>query len=156
TLNEPAPADGIRVGLSSSHPAVAGLSTDAVKVAAGARSAGFTVSTKKGVEKPTAVAITALFNGQQTLTLTLQPPAAGPVNPGVRLAAVDLEPGKVEGGKPAQGTLILSGPAPEGGIRVALSVGKATAAEVDANVTIEAGQLSKTFPVRTRPVKQAE
>jgi LmbE family N-acetylglucosaminyl deacetylase len=140
TLSGPAPAGGAQVALSSNHPAAAVPAS--VTVPAGATSAGFSVTTSP-VAASTAVTISASYAGStQAVSLTVVPPG---------VAALSLSVGSVTGGSPATGTVMLDGPAPQGGAQVALSSGDPAAA-VPASVTIPAGAMSATFNVTTSPV----
>lgn len=67
------------------------------------------------------------------------------------LIAVALNPSSVAGGSSSQGTVTLSGPAPNGGAVVSLS-DNSSAASVPASVTVSAGSTSATFTVTTTAV----
>ena len=67
------------------------------------------------------------------------------------LTSVSLDPASVPGGNPSTGTVTLSGPAPVGGTVVTLSSSD-PAAQVQASVTVTAGETTGTFPVTTSPV----
>ena len=85
TLDNPAPAGGAVVALTSSHPAAAQVPAS-VTVPAGATTATFTATTSS-VAYDTAVTITALYNSvSRTATLTVRAPAAA-------LSGGDREPG---------------------------------------------------------------
>jgi len=70
SLNAAAPSSGVTVSLASSNPAVAAVPA-AVTVAAGARTAKFSVSTS-AVAKQTTVTITASYQGNSAATLTVK------------------------------------------------------------------------------------
>jgi hypothetical protein len=67
------------------------------------------------------------------------------------LAALGLSASSVTGGSPATGMVALDGPAPAGGVQVALSSSNA-AASVPGSVTVPAGQTSVNFNVTTSAV----
>lgn len=144
-LTGPAPSGGALVFLSSSNTTVA-RPPSSVTVAAGATSATFTVTTS-AVTASTSVTISATF-GSTTKTATLT------VNPVLlpTIASLTLSPTSVVGGlQSSTGTVRLSGPAPTGGARVALSSSNG-AASVPLSVTVPAGATSTTFPVHTAAV----
>lgn len=68
------------------------------------------------------------------------------------LSSLSVFPFSVTGGAGAQGTVTLTGPAPAGGVVVALSSGNSAAAAVPPGVTIAAGATSATFPITTSAV----
>jgi hypothetical protein len=70
---------------------------------------------------------------------------------GVSLSSLTLNPTAVKGGMPSQGTVTLSGPAPDGGVVVTLASNKKAAA-VPASVTVPMGATSAHFPVNTKAV----
>src|SRR5213076_862677 len=70
----------------------------------------------------------------------------------VSLSSLTLNPTSVIGGvQSSTGTVTLSGPAPAGGARVALSTNNG-AASVPSSVAVPAGATSATFPVNTSAV----
>ncbi|MFN3648935.1 MAG: PQQ-binding-like beta-propeller repeat protein [Armatimonadota bacterium] len=135
TLPEPAGPGGVTVQLSSSS---ASASVPAnVTVRPGLRSVAFTVSTR-AVERLTEVVLTASLGGMShTAPLTVAPP--GPVS-------VELERWAAGGGESFSGTVSLNGPAPAGGLRVALQSSHAVV-RVPGSVTVPAGQTTASFPV---------
>ena len=144
TLDNPAPAGGAAVGLSSDNTAAQVPAS--VTVAAGATTATFTVTTSS-VSSDTAVTITALYDSvSRTATLTVTAPAVVPA-----LSSISLVPTSVVGGSSSTGTIALSGPAPAGGAVVGLSSNN-SAAQVPASVTVVAGATTATFTVTTIPV----
>jgi hypothetical protein len=69
--------------------------------------------------------------------------------PAAQLSSLDVAPAAVIGGTTTQGTVSLSGPAPEA-VPVQLASSAVTVAQVPATITVEAGQASSApFPVRT-------
>ncbi len=140
TLAGPAPAGGISVSLQSNSTAATVAAS--VNVAANATSATFPVTTV-AVASSTPVTITASYNSVNvTATLTVNPPA---------LSAVSVNPTSVVGGNPSTGTVTLTGPAPTGGISVALQSNN-TAVTVPTSVTVLANTSSITFQATTSAV----
>jgi hypothetical protein len=139
TLNDPAPAGGALVTLSSDSAAV--VVPASVMVASGATATTFPISTN-GVNSVTTANIRATYNSTQSAALTINPPA---------LASVSLNPTSVTGGSTSTGTVTLNGPAPTGGSSVMLSSDNASAT-VPSSVTVVAGALTATFTVNTASV----
>jgi len=144
TLSGPAPSGGAQIVLSSSNTTVAQVPAN-VTVAAGATSATFTVTTS-AVAASTSVTISASYGGvTRTASLTVTPATPPPVT----LTSLTLNPTAAVGGtQSSTGTVTLSGPAPSGGARVALSSSNA-AAQVPSSVTVPAGATSASFTVTT-------
>jgi hypothetical protein len=82
---------------------------------------------------------------QASLTIT---PASG----GVTLSSLTLNPTSVSGGNNSTGTVTLTGAAPSGGASVTLSSSNTSVAMVPSSVTVQSGQTSATFTVRTQRV----
>jgi len=138
SLTAGAPAGGVVVGLTSSSSAANVPPT--VTINAGSTSANFAVTTSP-VAAVTTASITAAYGGvNKTAALVVQPPA---------LAALTLSPSTVVGGSTSTGTVTLTGPAPNGGIVIALASNKPTKATVPANVMVAAGKTFATFTVTT-------
>ena len=145
TLNGPAGASGAMVQLASSDATLAVVPSTVV-VAAGASSTSFTVSTVP-VAAATPVKVSATFGStSQTATLTLQP---------IAISALALSPTSVAGGAASAGTVTLAGPAPVGGLSVALSSNKPAVASVPSLVVVAAGAATASFQVTTYPVSAA-
>jgi hypothetical protein len=89
------------------------------------------------------------LNNWHTRIGSFKLPGCGPM--AVALSSVSVNPGAVQGGQPATGTVSLTAPAPAGGATVTLSSSNA-AASVPASVTVAAGQLSAAFTVTTSVV----
>ena len=138
----PAGPGGLLVNLSSSNTAVA-TTPASVVVAAGQSSATFTVNTST-VTLQTVVTISAVAGGvTKTAALTVTLPD---------LTNFWISPGATSQGGTVTGTLTLDGPAPTGGIAVAVTSSNAQAASFPATVTVPAGQTSTTFPIQTSTV----
>ena len=137
TLTGPATVGGLVVKLTSSSAAATVPAK--VTIAAGQTSATFAVKTKvvAVVTKPTITA--TLGNASQTTTLTINPPL---------LQSIAFSPSSVVGLTPGKGTVTLTGAAPTGGIKVALSSNN-QAVTVPATVTVLAGQTTATFAAKT-------
>ena len=140
TLSDPAPVGGLTIALSSNNGAVS--VPVAITVAAGELAATFDVNTSN-VLVPQAVNISATLNGSiSNAPLTVNP---------LLVTSVTVSSQSVAGGVSTTGTLTMSGPAPVGGISVALSSSNG-AASVPATVNIAAGQTTGVFPVTTTAV----
>jgi hypothetical protein len=68
------------------------------------------------------------------------------------LSSLTLNPTSVTGGNSSTGTVMLSGPAPTGGVVVTLSSSNTAVARVPSSVTIAAGTTSATFTASTGAV----
>ncbi len=141
TLSGAAPTGGATVTLSSNNTAATVPAS--VTVAAGSTTATFPVTTS-AVEATTTVTITGNYNGTQTATLIVTPPA---------LSGLSLNPASVTGGSSSTGTVTLNGAAPTGGSTITLSSGDTTVATVPASVTVAAGSTTATFPITTTAVQ---
>jgi hypothetical protein len=87
-----------------------------------------------------------------TAAATPPPPATPPAGPTV--ASVTLSPAAVTGGTTSTATVTLSAAAPAGGAVVTLASSNPSVT-VPANVTVEAGATSASFPVTTTTVTAA-
>ena len=145
-LSAPAPPGGAAIALSSSNPAVAIVQAN-VKVAAGsATSANFPIGTY-AVPDGTPVIITASYQGvAQHAQLMVN--VATPI-------AVLLSQSGVQGGKTVSGnTVRLDGPAPAGGLVIALSSSNPAVAAVPPEVGAPAGSnTTNAFAITTATVK---
>ena len=108
TINQPAPAGGVAVALSSSHPAIAGVPAS-VTVAAGARTANFPVATSAVT---TEVDVTLVATSSETAWN--QQLYVRPANHLPKLTSMTISPTSVAGGANSGGTLTFSGPIPLG------------------------------------------
>jgi dipeptidyl aminopeptidase/acylaminoacyl peptidase len=140
TLSGPAPAGGTSVSLASSYRSAS--VPVSVTVAAGQTSAQFTVTTQ-AISLLPAVTISATL-GTVTKSVTLNITS-------LSLVSLSLNPSTVTGGTPSTGTVTLTGPAPTGGIVVALN-SALFAAQVPASVKVSAGHTSATFTITTTAV----
>lgn len=146
SLSGSAPAGGATVTLFSANAAATVPAT--VIVPANATAANFNVTTT-AVNALTAGNITANYAGiTKTTTLSVQPA------PSAKLLSVTLNPTTVTGGLGSLGTVSLSGPAPAGGIVVALASSNPSKASVPASITVAAGSTSAVFNVTTVTVKR--
>jgi len=142
TLSDIAPAGGKVVTLGSNNSGVA-VGPATVTVAAGSSTANFTINTNP-VSADTIVVLSATLDGlTQTANLTVLAPTA---------LSLAVAPTSVLSGQSATGTVTLTGPAPAGGIAVALSSSKTTVASVPASVSAAAGATTATFTVTTSNV----
>ena len=71
------------------------------------------------------------------------------------VSSLTLSPTTVQGGSSSEGTVTLSGPAPNGGAVVSLTSSNPSLATVPANVTVPPGSTSVTFSVNTTAVATA-
>lgn len=148
TLSAAAPSGGAVVTLSKAFSnggsgTVPATIPASVTVPAGQTSASFPIGTSS-VTATTNVRISAAFNGSTfAADMTLFP-----------LLSQVLFNGNTPGGTPAAGTVSLGGPAPAGGLVVALSSGNTSLVTVPASVTVPAGQSSVNFTANTQPVTQ--
>lgn len=135
TLPEAAGAGGVVVSLSSDST-IASVPAS-VTVPRGLRSMAFTITTR-AVNRVQEAHLTARAGSVTgTATLTVSPP--GPVS-------LELERWDAGGGEAFSGTVTLNGPAPDGGVDVALTA-SSTVVRVPAKVTVPAGQTQGTFTV---------
>ena len=139
TLSGPAPAGGIAVHLSSSVPAVLAVPNTLV-IAAGSTSANFPITTF-GITTNTAVTISATI-GSVTHTVGTTVQAS-------KLMGMTLNPSYCLNLTTTKCSLVLSGPAPVGGMVIHLTNSNPLIASVPATVTIPAGATSYSFSVIT-------
>ncbi len=145
SIGSPAPSGGVTVALHSAQPSVA-VPPASVLIPEGATlSPAFTISTDP-VSAESSVSIAATYNGvTKRASMSVTPPL---------LAALTLSPKTVAGGRPTKNnTVILSGPAPAGGIIVNLTSSNTDAATVPAFVTVPQGSTaSPAFTISTKAV----
>jgi hypothetical protein len=140
-LNGGAPAGGVFVTLSSSNAALFSV-PPRVKVAAASVEGSF-IASSAGVTAPTAVKVTASFNGTSTsTTLTLLPASLL----GIRLAANHLQ-----GGSDDTVSVFLDGKAAGPGTVVTLSTSNPSVVHLPQSLTVSAGssQASSLFAVES-------
>ena len=155
TLAAAAPSGGIPVTLSS-NTGSAGV-PGSVMVQQGQTSATFPVTTTP-VSSTTTATITATSANSATATLTINPAGSGGGGggggggtPTGTIVSLTVNPPSVTGGESATGTVMLSAPAPSGGIPVSLSSNNG-AATVPTQVLVQQGQTTAMFAVNTTPV----
>jgi len=146
-LNAPALPSGAVVTLSSDTPAAAAVPTSIIVAAGSTTSPDFTITTSP-VTTPTAVTITATYNGISTQALLTVNPAA--------LASLKIAPVSVVGSVAATGnTITLTSVAPGGGVTVQLTSSDPSAIP-PATVLVPAGQsISPAFVIPTTMVSSA-
>jgi hypothetical protein len=148
-LPVPSGPGGTIVTLTSSQPSAA-VTPVTVTVPAGVTASTFQVISFP-IAMATTVVITASGGGLVgTGLLQVLPPPPVPVLP--TLVSLSLSPTSVIGSSPSTGTVSLSGPAPKGGVVIALSTGSAPFASTPATVTVPEGTNSATFTISTQTV----
>ena len=142
-LTAAAGTGGVVVSLASSDPTVASVPAT-VTIPEAATTATFAVSTSP-VISTTSVTITAQLVTVRGAVLTVQPAVAG-------LSALSVTPASIPSPQSATGTVTLSSAAPVGGVSVAISTTNATVTTVPQNVTVNQGQTSASFEIKTKLV----
>lgn len=138
TLSGKAPAGGRVVTLTSGDSTVATV-PGSVTVAAGQTVASFPIATSV-VDSDKPVLFTAEADGNVAVAVL-------PVRR-IQPKSLKVAPASVNGGSSSVGTLVLSAPAPAGGLWVPL-VSSDPAATVPASVKVNAGATQATFPITT-------
>ena len=147
TLTEAAPEGGAVVVLSSSNSSADVPSQ--VTIPEGQTMVTFDVTTSTVPDSKT-VSITATAGNSVSADLRIQ--AGDDEGPGEgTIEDLSITPSTVEGGDSATGTVTLSEPAPEGGVRVNLSSDE-NAADVPSSIIIPEGATERTFTVSTSVV----
>ncbi|MHB9002368.1 MAG: hypothetical protein ACYC9N_22970, partial [Thermoanaerobaculia bacterium] len=132
---------GSDVTLASDDPSL--ILPARVTVKRNSTSASFAIATNV-VSVPRAVTLTASYGGVlQRTTVIVAPENA------VTLASFTVTPSRVIGGTPANGTIVLTGPAPFGGAVVTVIAKRRTMITVPATVRIPEGAMSAIFPIAT-------
>lgn len=139
--SSPAPPGGFVFSLSSADPGTVSLPST-VKIPAGRNYASFGITTSP-VAQAAPVVVTATASGV-TLSNTL---GADPL-----LGQLWSASANSSAGVPVAVTVILNGPAPAGGARIALSSSNPLLAAAPPSVTVPAGAYGTTFAVSTQPV----
>jgi hypothetical protein len=111
-----------------------------VTVAAGSTSQSFAIPTTSTATTATITATYSSVSQTATLTLTVVTVPA--------LQNLLLSSNVASGGRPIQGTITLTAPAPAGGLSVSLA-SNSTLAKVPATVTVPLGNTSRTFQIDT-------
>jgi hypothetical protein len=147
-LDGPAPAGGTEVGLASNNPALTTITPSIVTVPEGDSIGTFTVAGAP-VAQPDWAAITGTTGTGQgdyrTAVLWVLPA-------GLTIDSLTLDPTLVVGGEISEGTVRLTGPAPEAGAMVELTSNNTDRATVPPNVTVPAGETTASFTVTTLPI----
>ncbi len=146
TLQNPAPAGGSSVNLSTSNAFVAKPTRNVVVVPAGQTSVSFDIQTYP-VAEPKNVTITAR-RGAVTTTAVLRVVRAG-------LESFTTSASSVGNNGTITGRVLLSGPAPTGGASVQIVSGNTNAATVPTSVLVPQGQRETTFTIRGRGVSSS-
>ena len=134
TLSKPAPDGGIAVHVQSSDASVVSV-PPSVSFGPGETAVQFPV-TAQSVTTPRAVTVTArLWDRTSTAQLTVNP----------WLSKLMVNPSAAASGDTVAGTLVLSTPAPDGGLLVALAADKPAALTVPTSVLVAPGQKVATF-----------
>ncbi len=143
TLSASAPAGGVVIALASSTGAVQSPTT--VSVPAGGLTAVVAIATT-AVATDTAATLNATLDGAtRGASLTVRAATAPSLSLSIALKAKELV-----GGATTTGTVTLSGAAPPGGLRLAVSVEGPGVAP--ASLTVPSGSRTATFTLGTRPV----
>ena len=145
SLNLPAPASGLTVTLASSDPAVTLPNGGTLTFAGGTAAQNFTLNIGNVTAAKTAAITVTYLAESLSKTLYLNPA-------GTQVLSVTAAPASIVGGLPANGVLTLTGPAPTGGLLVALVSADTATATVPASVLVPAGQTSASFTIATNPV----
>jgi hypothetical protein len=170
TLSNAAPKGGATVTVTSDNEPLANIANP-ITIDEGKTTAEVQINTAK-VDKETRVTFTASYhNESDTKQLTLQapppplptpspstggnqekPPDTSQLPPApVTLTGLTLAPVKVARGKTAEGKVLLSGPAPSGGVTIRVASDNPAAALERAEVRVPEGSSSAPFPIRTDP-----
>ncbi len=148
TIGTPAPTGGVAVKLSTTNSAYAPVPAR-ITVPAGSTTTTFVIRTV-ATPDPISLVIKA-FRGTFGTPSYSQKAASFRILP-LKLTLA-LSPAEVVGGLAnSQGTLTLSGNAPAGGLKVALSSSNTAAATVPASVTIPAGTRTARFTATSKTV----
>jgi hypothetical protein len=144
-LAMPAPPGGGTVDLTTDNPSVIHVPAS-VTIAQGNSTNTFDFTTSPVSGLPTGGNVFAMAGGvTKSVFVTVTPDSGAPP----LLQAVGISPISVPGGTSATGTVLLSSPAPAGGISVTLATSNSAVAVVPGVVSVAAGQTSATFTVTT-------
>ncbi len=136
-LQQPAPAAGAKVALSSSSALLQVPAS--VTVPAGTTAASFTVTGQGAGAKRTFVTITGTYKGGTATSGVIVTPAV--------VSTLTIDQRALNQGDTVQGTIVLNAPAPTGGLTVTLTNPAPTSLTIPATVTVPAGQVSEGFAV---------
>lgn len=142
TLSQAAASGGSSVQLTSDNPAAIVPAT--VVVAAGKKTATFTVKTTPVGQQQTADISAGYQAGTKSSALTILP------QPGQSMS-LTLSPGSIQGGGSVTGTVTISTPAGPAGVLVKLQSNKNSASPPQ-SVLIPPGGVQATFTIQTSPV----
>lgn len=141
TLDKAAPTGGWLLQVGNAGPVVV---PPTVLVPAGLTQVSFPVTSVE-VLSDTPVVVAVERNGVNlSASATLTPVPASPA-PTPTLDSLTVTPASVVGGGSATGLVVLSGPAPTGGLVVALSDAGGLETTVPANITVPAGHAAASF-----------
>jgi hypothetical protein len=141
----PAPAGGGVVNLTTDNPSVIHLPAN-VAIVQGNSTNSFDIPTSSVIGLPTGGNVFATAGGvTKSIFVNVSPdPNAPPL-----LQSMTITPTTVRGGTNATGTVILSAPAPPGGISVTLATSNPSVATVPGIVNVPPSQTSASFTVTT-------
>lgn len=140
----PAPAGGAKIRLTSSNPSVVQV-PPSLRIAAGNSANSFAITTSS-VPIETSVRIDATLGGvTKSIFVNVEPN----LDDQPLLESLTVTPDSVPGGTNAAGTVMLSAPAPAGGIFITLATSNFAVAQVPAVVFVAGGQTTANFTVTT-------
>ena len=151
TLDKPAPVGGATIALSVTGSPAALTIPNRVVIAAGETSGGVLLGSVSGAAT---FYIHASYNGYRVTRLDVDGGAEPPA--GITLTNFTILPGMVTGGVSATGTITLSSPAPEGGIRVTLTETDPALVSLPTTILVPAGFNSVSFGVPTHAVTESK
>lgn len=142
-LSSPAPAGGVTVALSSSHPALQPPAS--VVVPQGRAESPFLVTTRSVAETVTCTLTGAAAGQTQRVRVELLPPS---------VAGLELEATHLPSGRDITGSVKLSRPAPPGGVEVTVEIAPPELGKGAVAVRVAEGQWGTSFSLGTK--RQAE
>jgi hypothetical protein len=142
TLAAPAPGSGADVYISSNQSAV--IVPNVVHIPGGASTASIVLGSSAVRDKTIANIAASAGSIAKSKSLTINPAA---------LSSVKVALATVTGGVTQVGTVLLSGPAPVGGLIVILSSTN-TALQIPATIVVPAGETTAIFPIESSPVAE--
>lgn len=152
-LDGPAPAGGLTVNLSSDSAAATVPAQ--VLIGEGQTSAAFTVTTStvtsQTIARVTASRVEGEFPNVVSFALTITTAAPTPLD----LESVQVTPTTIDGGTSTNGAVVLTDPAPLGGVAVQLSSSSPTVS-VPSSVTVPSGNRAVSFIVAASTVTADE